>query len=135
MGIKPTSRPAPVADSAHDQAVVVTDENFEALLLESAGQALAIAQGTAAPARQSTRTRTAREAHTQPPAAYDAERVKKLRRQLRLSQPVFAGALNVSAATVQAWERGVRTPEGPSRRLLEVAERYPDAVLGTIRTR
>lgn len=121
--------------AAADRAVAVTDENFEALLLESAGQALAIARGEAAPSRQTTRTRTAREVTARPAAAYTAERVKRVRRKLKLSQPVFAEALNVSAATVRAWEQGARTPEGPSRRLLEVAERHPDVVLGTLTAR
>lgn len=136
MGTKRTSNATTATSKQHaDRAVTVTNENFESLLLESAGQALAIARGEAAPARQYARTRTAREVRVRPPAVYDADRVKRLRRKLKLSQPVFAGALNVSAATVQAWERGARTPEGPSRRLLEVAERYPEAVLGPVRER
>lgn len=121
--------------SADGDALTVTDANFEALLLASAGQALAIARGEAPAARQTARTRTARDARARPAAAYTAERVKRVRRKLKLSQPVFAQALNVSPATVRAWEQGARTPEGPSRRLLEVAERHPDVVLGTLTAR
>ncbi len=135
MGTKRAAAGAASVDRATEPAVIVTAENFETLLLESAGQALAIARGEAKPARQTTRTRTAREARARPAAAYTAERVKRVRRKLKLSQPVFAEALNVSAATVRAWEQGARTPEGPSRRLLEVAERHPDVVLGTLTSR
>jgi hypothetical protein len=43
--------------------------------------------------------------------------------------------LNVSASTVRAWEQGAREPDGPTRRLLQVAELHPealtDAVYGT----
>lgn len=127
-------RPQP-ALGADDSPVTVTDENFGDLVIESLQQAVAIQRGEAAPARQYTLTRTARQATARRPAAYTAERVKRVRRKLKLSQPVFADALNVSASTVRAWERGVRTPEGPSRRLLEVAERHPDVVLGALRAR
>lgn len=133
MGTKRTTRAAAGARDA--VTVTVTNENFEALLLESAGEALAIACGQTKPARAYALERTAREATAAPPAAYTAARVKQVRRKLKLSQPVFADALNVSAATVRAWERGVRTPEGPSRRLLEVAERHPGVVLGALRPR
>lgn len=47
-----------VAAAEAGDAVPVTRETFEALLLASAGQAAAIAQGAAAPARTITRTIT-----------------------------------------------------------------------------
>jgi len=50
-----------------------------------------------------------------------------------MSQAVFATTLNVSLATVRAWEQGTRTPEGPSRRLLEIAERHPQILLENLR--
>lgn len=61
------------------------------------------------------------------PPAYDAERIRRIRRLvLRVSQAVFAEALNVSRATVRAWEQGVRQPEGSTRRLLQIAEEHPE---------
>ncbi len=62
-----TARRAPAggpdaSDGAPDgapEAVTVTSENFEALLLASAGQAAALAQGAAAPARTITREHAA----------------------------------------------------------------------------
>lgn len=78
---------------------------------------------------------TARNARTTPAPAYDAERIRAVRRGLSLSQAVFAEMLNVSASTVRAWEQGAREPDGPTRRLLQVAELHPealtDAVYGT----
>lgn len=82
----------------------------------------------------STRERTARDTEITPPPAYTAKRVAQLRKRLKLSQPVFAAALNVSASTVRAWERGARVPDGPSLRLLEVADRHPDDVLEHVHT-
>jgi putative transcriptional regulator len=96
---------------------------FEQLLLESADEAVAIARGELAPARREVRTLDSRDVTIAPPPAFGAKRVKLVRKNLRLSQPVFAELLNVSVSLVRAWERGVREPEGASQRLLQVAER------------
>jgi len=78
---------------------------------------------------------TARHARATPAPAYDAEQIRAIRRRLSLSQPVFAEMLNVSASTIRAWEQGAREPDGPTRRLLQVADLHPealtDAVYGT----
>lgn len=75
---------------------------------------------------------TARRASVAAPPRYSPERIRSLRRELGVSQPVLAGMLNVSTGTVQAWEQGGRTPEGPSLRLLEVAERHPEVLLAGV---
>ncbi|HET8631079.1 MAG TPA: helix-turn-helix domain-containing protein [Thermomicrobiales bacterium] len=69
---------------------------------------------------------TAREAAVASPPRYDAARIRAVRGKLALSQRVFAEALNVSPATVSAWEQGVRVPAGPTLRLLEIAEEFPE---------
>jgi DNA-binding transcriptional regulator YiaG len=78
---------------------------------------------------------TARNARATPAPAYTAGEIREIRRRLSLSQPVFAEMLNVSASTVRAWEQGTREPDGPTRRLLQVADLHPealtDAVYGT----
>jgi putative transcriptional regulator len=48
---------------------------------------------------------------------------------------VFAAALNVSPDTIRAWEQGKREPDGATRRLLEVAEEYPEVFLGKLQRR
>jgi putative transcriptional regulator len=68
-------------------------------------------------------------AHVTPPAAYDADQIRAIRRALNVSQGVFADLLNVSLGTVQAWEQGRRVPDGAAVRLLEIAERYPKTIL------
>jgi len=75
--------------------------------------------------------RTARRSVVEPPPVYDGVRIRTLRQRLRVSQPLFAAALNVSAATVKSWEQGRRTPDGASLRLLELAEKHPQIVVGT----
>jgi putative transcriptional regulator len=57
---------------------------------------------------------------------------KKIRERLGLSQNKFAGLLGISTSTLQNWEQGRRKPEGPAKVLLNVASRYPDAVLNTV---
>jgi len=103
-----------------------------ALLLASLEQAVAIEAGRLRAPRR--RRRTLRDSAVTPPPRYGSSRVRRLRERLGLSQPVFAKALNVSVATVRGWEQGVRVPDGPSRRLLEVAERHPAAILGVVKT-
>lgn len=54
--------------------------------------------------------------------------VKAIRHTLQLSQSKFAALLGISRATLQNWEQGRRRPEGPARRLLQVAQRHPAAL-------
>jgi putative transcriptional regulator len=57
-----------------------------------------------------------------PPPAYGADRVRRLRLRLGMSQPRFSRLLNVSPKTVQSWEQGTRVPSHSSARLLQVIE-------------
>lgn len=58
--------------------------------------------------------------------------VVALRARFNLSQVKFAALLGISVATVRNWEQGRRTPEGPARVLLQVADRDPEAILNTV---
>ena len=66
------------------------------------------------------------------PPQYDADRVRAIRKRLDVSQALFAEALNVSTSTVRSWEQGQRVPDGPSRRLLEVADRDPAVLFRSV---
>jgi len=57
---------------------------------------------------------------------------KQIRAQLGLSQSKFANLLGISTSTLQNWEQGRRKPDGPAKILLNVAAKYPDAVLNTV---
>lgn len=48
------------------------------------------------------------------------EEIQALRTTARMSQAVFARYLNVSTSLVSQWERGERTPSGPSLKLLSL---------------
>ena len=59
---------------------------------------------------------------------YQPTDIKAIRLKLAKSQSEFALMIGVSVATLQNWEQGRRTPGGPARALLKVAEHDPDAV-------
>jgi putative transcriptional regulator len=49
-----------------------------------------------------------------------------IRSKLHLTQSAFAGFLGVSKRTLQDWEQGRRSPQGPAIALLRIAEQHPD---------
>jgi putative transcriptional regulator len=63
---------------------------------------------------------------------FDNPDPQKIREKLGLSQNKFAKMLGISISTLQNWEQGRREPDGPAKVLLNVAARYPDAVLNTV---
>jgi len=60
--------------------------------------------------------------------------VKNIRANYKLSQSEFAALLGISIKTLQNWEQGRRKPEGPAKILLQVAAKYPEAVLNTVKS-
>jgi putative transcriptional regulator len=84
-------------------------------ILKSARQALAYAKGTA----------DTHEYGVHVPETLD---VKAIRHKVRMSQEEFAQRFGVSKRTVQDWEQNRRSPSGPSRALLVVIDREPEAV-------
>lgn len=106
---------------------------FGQRLIESAREAARIERGEIEPARVTRYTMG--ESQVDPPPRYEAGRIREIRDHMQLSQPVFAAALNVSPDTIRAWEQGKREPDGPTLRLLEVAEQHPEVFLGKLRKR
>ena len=54
---------------------------------------------------------------------YTAADIKRIRRANRASQGVFAAYLNVSKATVTAWEQDLKAPSRMGLKLLNIVER------------
>jgi putative transcriptional regulator len=108
----------------------VTGENFGDLL-KGLEEAVAVDEGRLKRARVSRRKITARKIDVPPPPEYSRARIQRARTDLGVSQAVFASLLNVSKGTVSAWEQAVREPEGPTRRLLEVAATRPAVFIRT----
>lgn len=107
------------------------NESIEARLIRSMEQAVAISKGRAKAKQSYTLPLTASEVSVAPARAMTKSEIAKIRNRLNSSQKVFADVLNVSIGTVRSWEQGLRVPEGPSKRLLEVAYRYPEILLET----
>jgi putative transcriptional regulator len=82
-------------------------------LIESAAEALAIAQGKAAPART---------------IAVETVDVAAIRKRLGLSQDAFARKFGLSAATLRDWEQGRRQMDRTAQAFLKVIDRAPEAV-------
>lgn len=53
-----------------------------------------------------------------------ALKIKEIREQNRVSQPVFARFLNTSESTIQKWESGVKRPSGMALKLLTVVQKH-----------
>lgn len=58
----------------------------------------------------------------------DGPHIKQIRAHYHVSQEKFAAMFGISVGTLRNWEQGRRTPEGPARVLLHVAEKHPQAV-------
>jgi len=52
--------------------------------------------------------------------------VAAIRRQLNVSQSVFAALLNVPKVTAISWEKGRRKPTGAALRLLDLVRKKPE---------
>lgn len=55
--------------------------------------------------------------------------IQALRHKYRLSQKDFAELLGIGLSTLIKWENGMRRPSGAAARLLQIAEKHPEAVL------
>jgi putative transcriptional regulator len=54
--------------------------------------------------------------------------VKKVRKNLCMTQKDFAISLGISLATLRHWERGDRKPHGPALILLNLVEKDPNTI-------
>ena len=64
-----------------------------------------------------------------PVKKYTAAQIKGIRTRNKASQAVFAAYLNTSTSTVQKWEQGAKSPNGPSLKLLNIVDRKGIEVL------
>jgi putative transcriptional regulator len=108
------------------------DVSFGDALIGALEEAVAFERGELEGVRVDRVEVTARDVKVEPPPTYSAARIRSIRKGLSLSQQVFADMLHASPSAVRAWEQGAREPDGPSRRLLQVAESYPEALADTL---
>jgi putative transcriptional regulator len=105
------------------------------ILIQGLKEAIAYQRGELPNVRVHTVEVTARSAHVERPPWYAPFLIREIRHKLSVSQAIFAEMLGVSASSIRAWEQGKREPDGPARRLLQIAEMYPEvltAVVGEI---
>lgn len=57
-----------------------------------------------------------------------AERIRELRKRMKLSRRQFADRFGLDLRALQDWEQGRRVPDRSARVLLTVIDRDPDAV-------
>lgn len=63
---------------------------------------------------------------------FNAPDVKAIREKTGLTQAKFAVVMGVSVRTLQNWEQGHRTPQGPAASLLRIVDNDPEAALKAI---
>ncbi len=107
---------------------------FEAALVEGMLDVITMESGGEVPGAKIV-TVTARKAAAEAAPAVTPQAVKSARKATRLSQAVFAQALNVSSETLKAWEQGKKRPSGAALRLLEWATQHPELVLAQVHSR
>jgi putative transcriptional regulator len=56
------------------------------------------------------------------------KKVSEIRNKLMISQAAFAKIIGVSKKTIEAWESGKNTPNGPSRLILSLLDKDPDFI-------
>ncbi|HEY5107388.1 MAG TPA: DNA-binding transcriptional regulator [Caulobacteraceae bacterium] len=64
------------------------------------------------------------------PPQIEPSRIKQLRENNHVSQPVFARYLNTSESTIEKWETGAKRPSGMALKLLAIIEKHGLQVLG-----
>jgi putative transcriptional regulator len=63
------------------------------------------------------------------PRQISAREIRRIRRALNASQPLFASYLNVSPNAVRSWEQGARRPRNAALKLLMIAKKNPKVLL------
>jgi len=66
-------------------------------------------------------------------ASIKPREIAAIRRNLNVSQTVFASLLNVPEVTAASWEKGRRHPSGAAVRLLQIARKHPEVLLQSAR--
>ena len=60
--------------------------------------------------------------------AFSYNEIKSVRLSLELTQNTFAQILGVSIKTVEAWEKGTNSPNGPARRVIGMLKDDPKLI-------
>ena len=64
-----------------------------------------------------------------PARKFSSDDIRSIRQKNHLTQSILAKYLCVSKKTIEAWESGRNTPNGPSSRLLELLDRQAVSIV------
>lgn len=59
---------------------------------------------------------------------FSNKEIKNLREELNLTQITFAEVIGVTPKTVEAWEKGTNSPNGPARRIMAILKEDPESL-------
>lgn len=62
------------------------------------------------------------------PVAITAAEIRSLRESLKVSRPIFANMLRMSARTLERWEQDRGKPDQGSATLMKLIERHPETL-------
>lgn len=103
--------------------VIVTQDNFKELFFGAVKESVKHAKGELSLREEILSL-------PEEPPAFSKTKIKRIRKDLHISQPIFARLLGVSPATIRSWEQGDKGPSSPARRLLQVVVEAPQILLG-----
>ncbi len=103
--------------------IKVTQDNFKDLFFEAVEESVSHAKGKISLREEILSL-------PEEPPLFSKNSIKKIRKNLHVSQPIFARLLGVSSATVRSWEQGEKGPSSPARKLLQIVISYPNILLG-----
>ena len=92
------------------------------------GQNLLAAADEAIEWHQGKRELRVTDVNISPPPEFTHSKIKAIRKQFNVSQPVFANIVGCSPSAVKAWEQGLKKPNMAARRLLQLISGNSDIV-------
>lgn len=98
--------------------------------MEFSGSALVGAVQGLADALSGRKKVTLRSFHVSMQPSIQPKDIVNIRKSLNVSQAVFAAYLGVRPASVMGWEYGTRQPSGAARKLLAIASKNPEILVG-----
>lgn len=61
--------------------------------------------------------------YIEPIKQFSSKEIRQIRKDIGLTQKLFAGYLGVSTKTIEAWEEGINRPSGVASRILTMIEK------------
>jgi putative transcriptional regulator len=122
----------PVAKFWRVDRMSANEESFGEKVAQALREMVAVERGEKQPTRVHYRVMTGPNADLTSPPFYSGRRVREIRDKMGVSQARFAKVMNCRVSTVEAWEKDLREPNGASRRLLDIADHHPEALLAMV---